>query len=920
MKRKLIRSIIFYAVAFLSSAAYAQKPLIDSNAYKKWVSLGWGTIISNDGNYVLYTVVNKPVGKSTLVIKGLNNGWRREIQTPNGSFSRLTADSKRAVVPLANDSLAIILLGSQQVDYLASVSSFKLSTAEKTNWLAYQTILNNELTLLNLNSNDRKVFSHVQDYMFCENGKQLILKTISPDVTPAIDSLKVFNTAASSTHTVYTGSLIQSIILNPNGSNVAFLSSSQDRAGKSIWMFKPADRSAKEISPDWLNCRPGGLYIEGLKNFTQDGSGILVSLKDVSPAPKQREATGGLVTIWSYSDTKLQSQQLKELQKEPSYTAILKIGDKTLTRIENSNENIEQSTFNQHLGEVHLIIGTSGDAGIDENNWNSAAETTWYLYTSGNNKRITLEKLKNYPTGSIKISSDGAFIVYYDQELKNFISYDIMTGASINITGKISTSWLEVNRNDLPNAYNTPRGIAGWLKKQQAVLIYDQYDLWLVDLKGKKRPVNITNGYGFQHHIRFNIEKPESVADYSDENHLILNAFNTINKDNGYFRIRLMKSGTPELLTMGPYLYNLTNNPYIQSNGSFPAIRAKDKEVYIIRRMSEKESPNLFSTSDFREFTPLSDIHPERDYNWFSTELHSWQLPNGGTSQGILYKPENFDPNKKYPVIFYYYERKSDNLHYFQQPEYLIGGCNINIATYVSNGYLVFSPDIYYTVGDPMQGTYDAVVSAAETISKLPFVDPSKFGIQGCSFGGIQTNYLITHTNLFSAAVSAASVADFISASGDIRGDGSALRGVYELGATRMGYSLWERPDLYIKNSAIFAADKVTTPLLMMQAKEDGICPFSNALEFFTSLRRLGKTAWLLEYSEGKHGVGGRSAVDFSIRMKQFFDYYLKDKPAPIWMTRGIPARKKGIETGLELDTLIKTPVPGLLTQKPKYQ
>ena len=106
---------------------------------------------------------------------------------------------------------------------------------------------------------------------------------------------------------------------------------------------------------------------------------------------------------------------------------------------------------------------------------------------------------------------------------------------------------------------------------------------------------------------------------------------------------------------------------------------------------------------------------------------------------------------------------------------------------------------------------------------------------------------------------------------------------MYELHQNRIGATLWERPDLFIKNSAIFQADRMNTPLLMMHTKSDGICPLNNAIELFMALRRLGKKAWLLQY-EGTHTVEGKSATDFSIRMAQFFDYYLKGGSAPLWM------------------------------------
>lgn len=211
-----------------------------------------------------------------------------------------------------------------------------------------------------------------------------------------------------------------------------------------------------------------------------------------------------------------------------------------------------------------------------------------------------------------------------------------------------------------------------------------------------------------------------------------------------------------------------------------------------------------------------------------------------------------------------------------------------------------------------MQGTYDAVVSSANYISKLPYIDGNRMGIGGCSFGGLQTNYLVTHTSLFAAAYSSSSISDLVSAYGDVPARYTSLNSYFEVGQGRIGGTLWDRTESYLRNSPIFSADKVTTPLLLMHTTNDGICSFSQALEFFTALRRLGKRAWLLEYPEGNHGIGGKSADDFSIRLFQFFNHYLKGTPAPIWMTREI-LEPAGNEKGYELDFDIRTPTKGLL-------
>ncbi|GGB24038.1 hypothetical protein GCM10011511_54930 [Puia dinghuensis] len=318
--------------------------------------------------------------------------------------------------------------------------------------------------------------------------------------------------------------------------------------------------------------------------------------------------------------------------------------------------------------------------------------------------------------------------------------------------------------------------------------------------------------------------------------------------------------------------------------------------------MTAEQSMNLFLTTDFSHYTRISNIFPERNFNWLTTELVTWKTFDGTIDQGILYKPENFDPHKKYPMLIHYYERKSDNLHNFIRPE--PSNSELNIPFFVSHGYLVFTPDIHYKVGRPGKSAYNAIVSGALYLASRSYVDDKKMGLQGFSFGGFETNYVITHSHLFAAAMSVSGMSDFISAYGSIIYDGTSRQRQYELYRDRMGTTPWQRPDLYIENSPVLRADKVTTPLLMMANTEDANVPVQQGIEFFTALRRLGKKVWMLQYDGENHNLAGQLAKkDLTERMFQFFNYYLKGEPAPKWMTKGIPAALKGIDTGLEFDT-----------------
>jgi dipeptidyl aminopeptidase/acylaminoacyl peptidase len=327
--------------------------------------------------------------------------------------------------------------------------------------------------------------------------------------------------------------------------------------------------------------------------------------------------------------------------------------------------------------------------------------------------------------------------------------------------------------------------------------------------------------------------------------------------------------------------------------------------MYLLQKMNASTYPNLCVTGDFKSFHPVSDLAPERQVNWLTDELVHWKTFDGRSGEGILYKPADFDSIRKYPIIFYFYERLSDGLNNFIHPEWSNG--TMNIPWFVSRGYLVCCPDIYYIAGDPGKGIYNYVVSAAMDLSRKSWVDSRRMGIQGHSWGGYEVNYLVTTTRLFAAAASTAGFTDIISNSG-AAGMGNCAGHVYtEFGQLRMGVPLWDNPTAYIQNSPVFRADKITTPVLIMHNRQDPAVPWSQGVEFFTALRRLGKPCWMLQYDDGSHIIGGSAAIDYTRRLTQFFDHYLKGVPAPKWMTEGVPARLKAVDSGLKIPSAMSS-------------
>ena len=159
-----------------------------------------------------------------------------------------------------------------------------------------------------------------------------------------------------------------------------------------------------------------------------------------------------------------------------------------------------------------------------------------------------------------------------------------------------------------------------------------------------------------------------------------------------------------------------------------------------------------------------------------------------------------------------------------------------------SNGYLVFEPDIVYEDGHPGMSAYKSIVPGVQSLLQRGYVDEKKLGLQGQSWGGYQTAYLITQTHMFSAAMAGAPVANMTSAYGGIRwGSGIARSGQYESGQSRIGQPLVDAPQLYLENSPLFRLRNVTTPLFIMSNDMDDAVPWYQGIEFFVGMRRLGQ-------------------------------------------------------------------------------
>jgi hypothetical protein len=853
-------------------SAFSQKPSIDTSAYYNWPQVG-NAKINSDGKYVVYDMESLDQSQSSVnypaVVRATKGRWMMEIMN-KGDYS-FTDGGKHLLFINKNDSLIIVRLSDKVIQYVPKCTFFTILHGNSETILYSTKNAENDLIAYNLVKNRKISFNGIGNIMVLRSGNTFLFKSIADDKTETLNQISF---PLGEVKKIWVGKETSRYAIDKTATKICFLVN--EHSENTIWYYDGGVGIAQKILDKNSSGLVKNMNLNTINSFSSDGKRIFFDVKEVGFSKSSSIAVN--VNVWNYSDSRLQSQQLLEMNPK-IYSCVLNLNNNKIIRLQNENELLMFPTLSENEDDSYMII-VANDGGYSEK-WNKTVFGTTYLVSTKDGSRVKMDTHQGFVG---KLSPKKKYYIYYNPQEENYFSYNISLGQTRNITKAAHTSWASTfNIRDQKRIFFNSKY---WLENDSSILLNDEFDIWQIDPAGMKMPINLTNGFGRRNNTFFEFIDQSSEFNLV-KNEIIVSAFNRFNKDNGFYKIKLGASANPVLLSIGKYYYFAPEgSTRLEARANFSPIKATKNNIWLVRRMSALSSPNFFTTTDFKNYSAISNVHPEKKVNWYTTELHVWKSPDSRNLKGVLYKPENFDPQKKYPVIFNYYEILSDYLNIYLKPQPSRGA--LNIAWYVSNGYLVFCPDIEYTIGEPMKSTYDCVISAANYISSLPFVNPKKMGIQGISWGGMQTNYLVTHTNLFAAACSASGTSDFISHYGSLGQGGGSAQSVFEGGQGRLGSSLWERPDWFVENSPIMSADNVTTPFLMFHTSFDAACPFPQAVELFTDLRRLGKKVWLLEYKEGNHNVSqGKPAEDFSFRMSQFFDRYLKDNPAPKWMTQG---------------------------------
>ncbi|MGB0430037.1 MAG: alpha/beta hydrolase family protein [Bacteroidia bacterium] len=937
------KPLILLLLICFSITAQAQKKPIGIDDFNKWKRIE-NTRISTNGNYVMYKL-SPEVGNKTLVINSVSNDKTDTLKRVsaanfafNGNYAIATVVTdyeairqlklkKEKKENYPKDSLYLVDLKTFDHQFIDLVKSWK---TPETNgeWLAYlreeplpepepdttstdSTEIEPEkkedfpagsssasakkdkdaktLVIYNLKTKESFEYVKVKSFGFSENGAVCYFYSLGDSAFTK--GAYYFNSSTKKeTRIEVEHKDIKGLTADSAGLQLAFIFTNNGNKAKSkFYSLAHFNLNKKALNITDAKSLKLEFKISADYNpkFTDNGERLFFGVK-----PKQKEypedtlllaEEKAKLDIWSHMDGRLQPQQLKEIKKDEkrSITYFLDIKKNSITQVGEhifSSDNVAQ----QKEGRYALI--SDSRPYFKERSWESPWARDVYLKDlKKGTKELVFKKFK----GSVSFSPGGNYLYWFNMEEGYWWLMNLKSGKKTNLTLENKNNY--INLDDDHPMLKGSYGIGGWYEDDQFIFINTKNGFTAFDPTGKRKATE----FGQKGNSRERIKRKDREPFISSDNGFFIEVFDTKTKEKSLYTSIYIAS-------TNDFMISDLQNPSISGGDYYNFYNySKNGDLSLWRIESNQKYPDLYiSTKD--GFKQLSNANPQQSkFKWYKTQLIDYLSADGDSLQGILYMPENFDANKKYPMIVYFYERMSDYINSYQTPR--ASYSTVSRSFYCSNDYFVFVPDIAYSDGEPGQSALNCIVPGVlNVLQKHPYINPHKMALQGQSWGGYQTAHLITRCDLFTCAMAGAPVSNMTSAYGGIRwGSGYNRAFQYEHGQSRIGGDLWNKHLNYIDNSPLFYADRVNTPLLIMHNDNDGAVPWYQGIEYFTALRRLEKEVWMLVYNKEEHNLTKRpNRVDLSHRMFGFFNYYLKGDEKPLWMQQGIPATDKGKYNG----------------------
>ncbi len=931
---------IFTALLFLlaTHTLYCQdKKPIDYTVYDDWNNIG-SIQQSKNGELVIYEV-SPYDGDGNLIIHQPYSGNKKTIQ--RGKNASITSSGTAVVFHIVpqedtirqlkldkvkkdkfpKDTLAIYWTTGDSTRIYPHIKSYQLK--KETPWIAFlseederepcpepkrkcrlfkkkNAVCENKPTsgttlyALNTETGLTHKFHGVTDYKLSDKTHAL---TYTHSLKGEADTLSVHlvDLTATSDKVILDNQLAtEKLTFDTNGEQLSFLSSTDTNKAKNyaLYYWKIGNSAARLIIDSTTVGMPNGYTISANEtpSFSWDGTKLYVGTAAIVKQAEEDtllDSEKAKVDIWGGEDLRIQPQQLSERRsdKNQTYKAVYFTDNEAFVQLENDTIT---ATRTMNHGNANFALSYNATPYQKSMTWDYPWKRDVYYTNLETGKHELIKTGQAYRTS---LAPSGDYFVWYSGIDSAWFSKKMSGGEEVNLTENIHDLF-SADANGYPIITNS-EGTTGWtiIDEKEYYVVYSTNDIWLCPQDASKNKT-LTNNKGTATSTTLRLQRFDYDSLYFTIENALVHGVDSLTKNERYYHISSVGNS-----------YKL--DKVIESPHRFIFIdKAEDSERILFRRSNFTTYPDLEASNLlFESPKKLTDVNPQQaDYNWGTVEMVEWNSFEGIPLRGLLYKPEDFDSTASYPMIVYFYETYTENIHTYYAPRPTAS--IIYPTEYASNGYIIFIPDIRYEAGYPARSAYDCIVSGTDYLTdKYNWIDTNRLGLQGQSWGGYQTAQLITMTKKYRAAMAGAPVSNMFSAYGGIRWNSGLSRMFqYERGQSRIGYTIWEKPELYIENSPIFGLPNVSTPLLIMHNDGDGSVPWYQGIELYMGLRRLNQPVWLLNYNEDEHNLmRTANRRDLSRRMRQFFDYYLLGTAIPLWMEEGVPATEKGENKGLEL-------------------
>jgi dipeptidyl aminopeptidase/acylaminoacyl peptidase len=907
----------FTAFAFVVAAApaFGQKPTLKPEDYAKWENLGTG-VLSPDGKWLAYSITRVD-GDEEVRLRDLASDSTRVLALGRApafsddsrwlAFTIGVTEKERKALEKASkpvrSRLGLVDLRTGAISEVADIPSFAFSGDGK--YISMRGYIPEgrktqgaDVIVRDLATGRQTSFGNVADSQWQDEGRLLALVLDAEGKLG--NGIQLFDPATGIIRTLESDTATYTeLTWREKSDDLAVMKVRGDSSYEGethivlAWSGLATPRPVKRsFDPASQNGFPKDTRVVAFRNldWSEDGATVFFGIgawepkpkdaKDAKDASDSTKAAGAAkptddeekagVDIWHARDVDIIPEQKvrADLNRRRNFTVAWHLAENRFVEV--SNDLSENANITK--GARYAVA--SDQSPYERERMFGPQYSDLYLVDIANGQRT---KIKERIQFSMGLSSGGKYVLYLEKD--HYWLYDIAKKTHTNITKDINTSF--VNRNDDHTVTQKPPfGVGGWTPGDRSVLLNDEFDIWEVAPDGSKA-ARLSDGAADRvRHRIVRIDIDEDIVDPAKPVYVAL--YGDRIKKFGYGTIQ---RGKPAQRTV-----------FLDKNVS-RLTKAEDAEVYSFLVQGFDDSPDYFvAGATLADAKPATSTNPfQNNYAWGKAQLIDFKNTQGKDLQGALFYPANYEPGRKYPMIVYIYEITSNTLHSYTVPSERNA---YNPTVWTQNGYFVFRPDIVYRDRNPGMSAVEALVPAVKAAVATGMIDEKKVGITGHSWGGYQSAFVPTQTDIFAASVAGAPLTELYTMYLSIYWNtGGTDARIFEISQGRMEVPPWEDLPSYLANSPVHHIQKLKTPMLVTFGDKDGAVDWHQGIVMYNAARRENKDLVMLVYEGENHGLAKKAnQIDYHRRVMDWFNHYLKGDPAPQWITDGVKFLEKDKE------------------------